>query len=298
LPIYYSDFNDPAELNDYYYDNDTYRGAQITNSYLEVYLGLYGKSTVYVMSAMARYKQAIPGSGVKIKARVSAYSNKTNMSDYACVMSGIIVFSATNTADTIRLGFSTPYLIAVCSDVGGSAVRYYSSGSWDGTDTGWHILEMDLYSDRIEFYFDGTLVYTLNNNPFANGQIYFGIVAGAGTGSGSSGYARADWLEVDPISTVVDTLAYPSLTAQQSFVYTPVDTTAYPTLSLPQEYTPPAPIYTPVDTLAYPTLSLQQEYTPPPTPTPVTPLPSVSQYYLLVFIMFFLMMLALSRRRR
>jgi len=35
----------------------------------------------------------------------------------------------------------------------------------------------------------------------------------------------------------------------------------------------------------------------PPSQTQITPLPSVSEFYLLVFILFFLMMLALSRKR-
>jgi len=316
MPIYYSDFNDPSELNNYYYDNDSYRGAQITNGYLEVYIGLYGKTAVYVMSAVARYNQAIPGSGVKIKARVSAYSNNNNMSAYAGVIDGIIVISTSDSKKNVRFGFSTPYQLAIDVETSSSANRPYQSGSWNGSDTGWHTLEMDLYSDHIDFYFDGQLVYTLNNNPLANDQIYFGIIASAGTGGGSSGYARADWLEVDPISSLVDTTAYSSLSTQQTYVYTPNDATAYPSLTTTQTYTPPPPVYTPVDAMAYPSMAtqqtyiytpvdttaypsmvLQQPYVSPPTPTPITPLPSVSQYYLLVFILLFLMLLALSRKR-
>ena len=301
MPLYYSDFNDPAELNNYYYNNDSYRGAQITNGYLEAYLGLYGKSIPGAMTCTAVYKNPFVSYGIRVKARVSAMDG-SNMSNFNDVVSGIKIQSATgfNPSDPtwsdkqIHFGFSSPYLTVVYVK-GNNPERVYQSGSWDGSDTGWHELEVDLYSDHIDFYVDGVKVYTFNSNPFIGDQVYIGIIAGV---VNTSGYARADWLEVDPISTVIDTTAYPSLTAQQSYIYTPADTTAYPSLTLQQGYTPPAPIYTPIDTLAYPNLTLQQEYTPPPTPTPITPLPSVSQYYLLVFILFFLMMLALSRRRR
>jgi hypothetical protein len=272
MPIYYSDFNDPSELANYNYTDNSYTSAQITNGYLEVYLGLYGKTTVYVMSNIVTYKTAIQGMNVKIVARISAYSSNNNMSTYAGVIDGIIVVSASDSSKNVRFGFSTPYLLAVDVESSGSANRPYQSGSWGGSDTDWHILEMDLYSDHIDFYYDGQLVYTLNNNPLANDRIYFGIIGSAGVG-GASGYARADWLEVDPIGTMFDTTAYPSLTTQQAYVYTPADTTAYPGLTT------------------------QQAYISPPTPAPVTPLPSASQYYLLVFILFFLMLLALSRRR-
>jgi len=301
MPLYYSDFNDPNELSNYYYNNDSYRGAQITNGYLEVYLGLYGKSVPVIMTCTAVYKNPFQPSGIRIKARVSAMDG-SSMSDYNDVVSGIKIQSASgfNPSDPtwsnkqIHFGFSSPYLIVVFVR-GNNPERVYQAGSWNGSDTGWHTLEVVLYSDHIDFYFDGQLVYTFNSNPFIADQVYVGIIAGtAGTGA----YARADYLEVDPVPTVVDVTAYPSLATQQTYVYTPADTTAYPSLATQQSYTPPAPIYTPIDTTAYPTLSLPQEYVSPPSPTPVTPLPSVSQYYLLVFILFFLMLLALSRRRR
>jgi len=299
-PLYYSDFNDPSELNNYYYQNDSYRGAQITNGYLEVYLGLYGKSTPFAMTCTAVYKNTFPPSGIRIKARVSAMDG-SSMSNYNDVVSGIKIQSASgfNPSDPtwsnqhIHFGFSSPYLTVVYVK-GNNPERVYQSGSWNGSDTGWHTLEVVLYSDHIDFYFDGKLVYTFNSNPFAGDQIYIGIIAGA---VGAGAYARADYLEIDPVSTVVDTTAYPSLSTQQTYVYTPTDTTAYPSLTTTQTYTPPTRVYTPVDTLAYTNITIPQTYVSPPTPTPTTPLPSVSQYYLLVFILFFLMLLALSRRR-
>ena len=312
--MYYSDFNNPNELSNYYYHNDSYRGAQITNGYLEAFLGLYGKSTPSAMTCSAVYKNPFPPSGIRIKARVSAMDG-SSMSNYNDVVSGIKIQSVSgfNPSDPtwsnqqIHFGFSSPYLTVVFVK-GNNPERVYQSGSWNGSDTGWHTLEVVLYSDHIDFYVDGALVYTFNSNPFAGGQVYVGIIAGTvGTGA----YARADYLEVDPVPTVVDAIAYPNMTTQQNYVYTPVDATAYPSLSTQQTYvytpadttaypslsTTQTYVYTPVDTLAYTNLTIPQIYVSPPSQTQITPLPSVSEFYLLVFILFFLMMLALSRKR-
>jgi hypothetical protein len=272
MPLYYSDFSNSSELSDYYYHNDSYRGAQIVNGYLEAFLGLYGKSTPFAMSCSVVYKNTFPPSGIRIKARISAMDG-SNMSNYNDMVSGIKIQSASgfNPSDPawsnqqIHFGFSSPYLTVIYVK-GNSPERVYQSGSWNGSDTGWHTLEIALYGDHIEFYFDGQLVYTLNRNPFISDQIYVGIIAGA-VSSGS--YTRADWIEVDKISTVLDAKTYPSLAVKQSYIHTAIDTIAYQSLTVQQTYTPPTPVYTPVNTKAYASLTIGQEYIPPLQPPPV-----------------------------
>jgi hypothetical protein len=275
MPLYYSDFNDPSELSNYYYHNDSYRGVQITNGYLEVFLGLYGKSTPYTMTCTAVYRNTFPSVGIRIKARVSA-SDGSSMSNYNDIVSGVKIMSASgfNPSDPtwsnkqIHFGFSSPYLTVIYVK-GNNPERVYQSGSWNGSATSWYTLEIALYSNRIEFYVNGQLVYTFNGNPFTGDQVYVGIIAGTVS---SSSYTRADWLEVDLISTVISTTAYPSLVTRQTYVYTPADTTAYPSLATQQTYTPPPQFYTPVDAKAYSSLTLEQEYTAPPPPPVHTPI--------------------------
>jgi hypothetical protein len=277
MPLYYSDFNDPSELSNYYYHNDSYRGVQITNGYLEVFLGLYGKSTPYTMTCTAVYRNTFPSVGIRIKARVSA-SDGSSMSNYNDIVSGVKIMSASgfNPSDPtwsnkqIHFGFSSPYLTVIYVK-GNNPERVYQSGSWNGSDTGWYTLRVDLYSDHIEFYVNDQLVYTLNKNPFIGDQVYVGIIAGS---KQSSSYARADWLEVSLISTVTNVVAYPSISTRLNYVYTPINATAYKSITIQQTYTPPPPpppVYTPIDARAYASLTLKQEYTmtQPPVYTPI-----------------------------
>jgi hypothetical protein len=197
-------FNSPDELNNYEY----YPTGAVTVSVHDGILDMSINAQESEADVPVMLKTTFPGSGIRVKARMSAETNLPSSSAvYSLVIasdSGYDPYYPLIADRYLIFGYSPPYLYKAEIEADNNVWDLYTQGSWDGSETGYHTFEVALYPDRIELYIDGNLVYTYNQNPLANDQVHVGFMFEPVSGRTKiqiNAFLHADWLFIDPVDS-------------------------------------------------------------------------------------------------